>query len=124
MEDYAVLTFGAPIFKIARLLTIALIMVHLFACAYYRVKKETTDVDDFDSFFTARNVDPAVSPSPRRTHKRTRTRTRTHAHTHTEPTPSLRALVWRRKGGARSPVWAFSRCVRAVVDAELSLMRC
>ena len=98
MEDYAVLTFGAPIFKIARLLTIALIMVHLFACAYYRVKKETTDADDFDSFFTSRNVDPAVSPSPRRTHKRTRTRTRTHAHTQTQPTPSLRLSL----GGAKA----------------------
>ena len=120
MEDYAVLTFGAPIFKIARLLTIALIMVHLFACAYYRVKKETTDADDFDSFFTSRNVDPAVSPSPRRTHAHAHAHA--HMHTHTEPTHTLpAALVGRRKGGTRSPVWASMRWCGLLCA---SMMRC
>ena len=63
-EDYAVLTCGASIFKIARLLSIALLSVHLFACAFYRVKKETANSpDDVVSFYSSKNVDPTVSPA-------------------------------------------------------------
>ena len=57
----AVLTFGTSIFKISRLFTIALIVVRLFSCDYYRVKKETAVPVDFDSYFTS--MDPATATS-------------------------------------------------------------
>ena len=61
MEDYAVLFFGSAIFKIFRLLIIALLSVHLFACAYFRVKKESAfNPDDVISFYISRDVDPTV----------------------------------------------------------------
>jgi hypothetical protein len=60
-EDYAVLLFGSSIFKILRLLMIALVFVHLFACAYFRVKKESANSpEDMDGFFTSKAVDPTV----------------------------------------------------------------
>ena len=60
-EDYAVLLFGSSIFKILRLLMIALLFVHFFACAFFRVKKESANSpDDVASFFTSKNVDPTV----------------------------------------------------------------
>ena len=59
----AVLTFGTSIFKISRLFTIALIVVHLFSCDYYRVKKVTAVPVDFDSYFTSRDLGPEVAPS-------------------------------------------------------------
>jgi hypothetical protein len=40
---------------------IALVFVHLFACAYFRVKKESANSpEDMDGFFTSKAVDPTV----------------------------------------------------------------
>ncbi len=50
------LFFGSAIFKIGRLLFIAMMSVHLFACAYFRVKKETSSEEDMEGFYLARNV--------------------------------------------------------------------
>ncbi len=62
LEDYAVLYFGAAVFKVARLLFIAFLGVHLFACLYFRVKKDTAaSQDDVDNFYLSKNVDPTVS---------------------------------------------------------------
>jgi hypothetical protein len=60
IEDYAVLSFGSSIFKIGRLLFIALLSVHLFACAFFRVKRETSSQEEIDNFYLLRNVDSAV----------------------------------------------------------------
>jgi hypothetical protein len=57
-----VLYFGSAIFKIARLLFVAMSCVHVFACIFYRVKRDSTpSTDDFDQFFLSRNVAPTVS---------------------------------------------------------------
>jgi hypothetical protein len=62
LEDYAVLYFGSAIFKIVRLLFIALLCVHFFACIYYRVKRDTTpNTDDVEAFYQSRYVEPNVS---------------------------------------------------------------
>ena len=62
IEDYSVLSLGAATFKIARLLSIALMSVHFFACAFFRVKKESAaSPDDVVNFYTSRGVDPNVS---------------------------------------------------------------
>ena len=50
------LVFGSAIFKIGRLLFIAMLSVHFFACAFFRVKKETSSEDDVDNFYLSRNV--------------------------------------------------------------------
>jgi hypothetical protein len=56
-----VLYFGSAIFKIARLLFVAMSCVHVFACVFYRVKKESAlSIDDVNQFFISRNVDPTV----------------------------------------------------------------
>ena len=60
VEDYAVLYFGSSLFKIGRLLFVALLSVHFFACAFFRVKKETSSQDDVDNFYLSRNVNSAV----------------------------------------------------------------
>jgi hypothetical protein len=62
IEDYSVLYFGAAIFKIGRLLFIAMMSVHLFACAFFRVKKETSSQEDVDNFYLSRNVDSTDLP--------------------------------------------------------------
>ncbi len=54
------LYFGSAIFKIGRLLFIAMLSVHLFACAYFRVKKETSSEEDMENFYLSRNVDSTV----------------------------------------------------------------
>ncbi len=55
------ITFGSSIFKIIRLLFIALLSVHFFACAFYRVKKESAiSQEDVENFFLSRNAQPAV----------------------------------------------------------------
>ena len=54
------LFFGSSIFKIGRLLFIALLSVHLFACAFFRVKRETSSQEEIDNFYLLRNVDSAV----------------------------------------------------------------
>jgi hypothetical protein len=62
LSDYFVLHFGSSIFKIARLLIIAMISVHLFACAFYRVKKDSANSpEDVDLFYESRNVKSTVS---------------------------------------------------------------
>jgi hypothetical protein len=60
-QDYMVLYFGSAIFKITRLLAIAMLCVHCFACAFFRVKKESAlSQDDVELFYTSRGVDPTV----------------------------------------------------------------
>ncbi len=62
IEDYAILLFGSAAYKITRLLFVALLCVHLFACAFFRVKKESAiSPEDVDSFYESKNVSPAVS---------------------------------------------------------------
>ena len=57
-----VLYFGSSMFKIARLLFVALLSVHLFASAFYRVKNECAkSQDDVNAFYMSKGVDPAVS---------------------------------------------------------------
>ena len=60
IEDYAVLFFGSSIFKIGRLLFVALLSVHLFACAFFRVKRDTSSQEEVDNFYLSRNVDSMV----------------------------------------------------------------
>ena len=61
IEDYAVVYLGSAVFKIARLLIIAVFCVHLFACAFYRVKLESAySLDDVTAFYTSRNIDMQV----------------------------------------------------------------
>ena len=61
VQDYVVLYFGSAIFKIARLLVIAMLSVHIFACAFYRVKKDSANSpEDVESFYQSKNVDPTV----------------------------------------------------------------
>ena len=60
-RDYIVLNLGSASFKIGRLLFIALLCVHLFACAFYRVKKESAlSQEDVDAFYEEKGVDPKV----------------------------------------------------------------
>ncbi len=57
-----VLYCGSSMFKIARLLFVALLSVHFFASAFYRVKNETAEnQDDVDLFYQSKGVDPKVS---------------------------------------------------------------
>jgi hypothetical protein len=52
---------GSPVFKIARLLFIAMFSVHLFACIFFRVKiASATTPEDVTSFYTSKNVDKDV----------------------------------------------------------------
>ena len=61
-EGYAVLYFGPATFKIARLLFIAMLCIHIFACLFYRVKKDgAASMDDVDSFYISKNADPEAS---------------------------------------------------------------
>uniref|UniRef100_A0A7S0MT42 Ion transport domain-containing protein n=1 Tax=Cryptomonas curvata TaxID=233186 RepID=A0A7S0MT42_9CRYP len=58
IQDYAVLYFGSAIFKIGRLLIIAMLGVHIFACIYYRIKRDTTpNSDDVEAFYQSKYVD-------------------------------------------------------------------
>ena len=53
--------FGSAAFKIFRLLAVAMLCVHGFACAFYRVKKESaTDPADVDAFFESRGTSTTV----------------------------------------------------------------
>jgi hypothetical protein len=64
IEDYMVLYFGSSMFKIARLLFVALLSVHFCACAFYRVKNESaSSPEDVRTFYLSKGVDPAVCPS-------------------------------------------------------------
>jgi hypothetical protein len=56
-----VISFGSAIFKIIRLLFIAMLSVHLFACAFFRVKKESAvSQEDVENFYLARNTQSTV----------------------------------------------------------------
>ena len=62
IEDYMVLYCGSSMFKIARLLFVALLSVHFFASAFYRVKNESADSqEDVDMFYQSKGVDPKVN---------------------------------------------------------------
>ena len=82
LEDYAVLYFGPAMFKIGRLLLVAMMCalfaancqwcsvdidflicrcVHFFACAFFRVKEESAaSPDDVSTFYSSRGVNQTV----------------------------------------------------------------
>ena len=65
VEDYAVIYCGSAIFKIARLLFVAMLCVHMFACAFYKVKQESAEnFDDVQEFYSSRKIDPNVTLFP------------------------------------------------------------
>jgi hypothetical protein len=62
VEDYGVIYLGSAIFKIARLLLIAMFSVHIFACVFFRVKiVSAATPEDVDAFYTSKNVPSDVS---------------------------------------------------------------
>ena len=62
-EDYVVLYFGPALFKIGRLLLIATICVHFFACLFFRVKEDSAASHaEVSAFYSSRGVDEQVSP--------------------------------------------------------------
>ena len=63
-EDYVVLYFGPALFKIGRLLLIATICVHFFACLFFRVKEDSAASHaEVSAFYSSRGVDEQVSPA-------------------------------------------------------------
>ena len=62
VEDYGVIYLGSAVFKIARLLFIAMFSVHMFACVFYRVKIISAFAsEDVTAFYTSKNVPLDVS---------------------------------------------------------------
>jgi hypothetical protein len=62
IEDYAVVYFGSAIFKMARLLIIATSCVHLFACAFHRVKVESAySPEEVTAFYSSRGIEDTVN---------------------------------------------------------------
>ena len=62
MEDFGVIYLGSAIFKIARLLFIAMFSVHIFACVFFRVKIASAAApEDVTSFYTSKDVAGDVS---------------------------------------------------------------
>jgi hypothetical protein len=62
IEDYAVVHFGSAMFKIFRLLFLAIFCVHFFACVFFAVKTgSAASADDVVEFYTSRNVAEDVS---------------------------------------------------------------
>jgi hypothetical protein len=62
VEDYGVIYLGSAVFKIARLLFIAMFSVHFFACIFFRVKiVSAATEDDVIAFYTSKNVAQDVS---------------------------------------------------------------
>jgi hypothetical protein len=62
IEDYSVVYFGYAMFKIFRLLFLALFCVHFFACIFFAVKAgSATSDEDVTAFYTSRNVEEDVS---------------------------------------------------------------
>jgi hypothetical protein len=60
-QDYMVLVVGHPAYAILRLLLIAMIAIHLFACLFYRIKKESAaSQEEVVVFYKAFNVDSTV----------------------------------------------------------------
>ena len=61
VEDYIVVYLGSFVFKITRLLVIAVSSVHIFACLFYKVKEvSAASPDDVVSFYTSRDVGEKV----------------------------------------------------------------
>ncbi len=57
VEDYGVIYLGSAAFKIARLLSVAMVSVHLFACIFFRVKVVSAATEeDVAAFYTSRNI--------------------------------------------------------------------
>jgi hypothetical protein len=64
VEDYGVIYLGSAVFKIARLLFVAMVSVHLFACIFFRVKVVSAAAEeDVAAFYTSKNVSEDVSIS-------------------------------------------------------------
>ncbi len=62
VEDYGVIYLGSAIFKIARLLFIALFSVHFFACVFFRVKVvSAVSPEHVTEFYSSKNVASNVS---------------------------------------------------------------
>jgi hypothetical protein len=62
LQDYIVLYFGSSVFKVTRLLAVAMLCVHCFACAFFKVKQQSAaSPDDVDQFYLSRGVQPTVS---------------------------------------------------------------
>jgi hypothetical protein len=62
VEDYGVIYLGSPVFKIARLLFVAMFSVHLFACIFFRVKVSSAlSPEDVAAFYSSKNVAEDVS---------------------------------------------------------------
>ena len=53
--------FGVPAFKLARLGLCLIIIVHMLACGFYRVKSDSASAADLADFFLSRNADPQAS---------------------------------------------------------------
>jgi hypothetical protein len=62
VEDYGVIYLGSAVFKIARLLFIAMFSVHMFACIFVRVKVASAlSPEDVSAFYLSKNVAADVS---------------------------------------------------------------
>jgi hypothetical protein len=62
VEDYGVIYLGSAVFKIARLLFVAMFSVHLFACIFFRVKIASAfSPEDVTIFYTSKNIAENVS---------------------------------------------------------------
>jgi hypothetical protein len=62
VEDYGVIYLGSAVFKIARLLFIAMFSVHLFACIFFRVKvASAATTEEVAAFYISKNVAEDVS---------------------------------------------------------------
>jgi hypothetical protein len=62
IEDYAVVHFGYALYKIFRLLFLAIICVHFFACIFFAVKAgSATSAEEVTAFYIAKNVEEDVS---------------------------------------------------------------
>ncbi len=62
IEDYAVVYLGSFLFKVARLVIIAMFTVHFAACIFYRVKMNSAEtVEDVDSFYASHHIRDDVS---------------------------------------------------------------
>mmetsp|Transcript_30422 Transcript_30422/g.80896 ORF Transcript_30422/g.80896 Transcript_30422/m.80896 type:complete len:577 (-) Transcript_30422:1098-2828(-) len=58
IHDYVVIYVGAMAFKIARLLVVASMLVHLYACIFWRLKLDYSSEQDRADFLDAKGVDP------------------------------------------------------------------
>ncbi len=61
MQDYVLIRCGSVFFKIFRLLAIALLLVHIFACIYWKAKTSSSTFEDVEEFLVARDIAPDVS---------------------------------------------------------------